>query len=531
MTVRKIKMPNGQMSPKFYAQFRNHTGRKVRMPLFEQKGLSDKVAAKINDLLAYRKAGAELDPALSRWIDERPQDMRDDLARCGLIDSDRRHASLSLMQNLEGEKIGGVIRTPGLRQYLEGKNGPSRHTAEKVQKIQTLIDAGKGKLRTPSDLTPARVLEVISEMRQGVEGASGISIQTANHYIQAAKQFSRWMYKNGRHHTDTLSALDPVRPAKGENPKVWEAGPFTVEELSALVAFTKKSPTRFGMTGEARAMLYAVAYETGLRSGECRKITPADVSLVTVGGMTAGRVALHGKHAKNRKNAVQYIQPATWEALSVLFAGKASSDPIFTMPNRTNVARMLDKDREEARQAWIDAGTEEDQAIRQVSRFLAKTDDAGKVRHFHSLRHTTDTQLLRVGTDLKTAQSVMRHSDPRLTLERYAHASEALRIGAVLSLPDVLSGDSPVAPLRDTAGSGSIQLSPQLSHDALNPETSADAGGQIPGTETEVPLSQDRPENTDDSFATQQGRSTHPRKPPVGIEPTTSGLQNRCSAN
>ncbi len=47
---------------------------------------------------------------------------------------------------------------------------------------------------------------------------------------------------------------------------------------------------------------------------------------------------------------------------------------------------------------------------------------------FHDLRHTTGSLLIMSGADLAAVQRILRHSDPKLTTEAYAHlAPEYLR--------------------------------------------------------------------------------------------------------
>ena len=47
---------------------------------------------------------------------------------------------------------------------------------------------------------------------------------------------------------------------------------------------------------------------------------------------------------------------------------------------------------------------------------------------FHDLRHTTGSLLIMWGADLAAVQCILRHSDPKLTTEVYAHlAPEYLR--------------------------------------------------------------------------------------------------------
>lgn len=56
------------------------------------------------------------------------------------------------------------------------------------------------------------------------------------------------------------------------------------------------------------------------------------------------------------------------------------------------------------------------------------TTEDGRI-DFHALRHTYVTRLLAMGCGIKTTQTLARHSDPRLTLNHYAHTeSENLRV-------------------------------------------------------------------------------------------------------
>lgn len=54
--------------------------------------------------------------------------------------------------------------------------------------------------------------------------------------------------------------------------------------------------------------------------------------------------------------------------------------------------------------------------------FFNLTEKAGVIRiRFHDIRHLFATQLKRQGWDVKVAQELLGHSDPRITLEIYQH--------------------------------------------------------------------------------------------------------------
>ena len=64
-------------------------------------------------------------------------------------------------------------------------------------------------------------------------------------------------------------------------------------------------------------------------------------------------------------------------------------------------------------------------------------DSAGRVADFHALRHTFISSLAASGVHPKTAQTLARHSDIRLTLDRYAHVFNKQQVEAINSLPDL----------------------------------------------------------------------------------------------
>ena len=66
--------------------------------------------------------------------------------------------------------------------------------------------------------------------------------------------------------------------------------------------------------------------------------------------------------------------------------------------------------------------------------FLKSVDSDDERIDFHSLRHTCATWLIHAGADVKTIQSVMRHADIKLTLDKYGHLFPGSEADAVAKL-------------------------------------------------------------------------------------------------
>jgi integrase len=69
---------------------------------------------------------------------------------------------------------------------------------------------------------------------------------------------------------------------------------------------------------------------------------------------------------------------------------------------------------------------------------IEPVDAQGRVVDTHSLRHGYGSALARAGVPLKMTQELMRHGDPKLTMNIYSHLSAYDLHGAIAdALPDL----------------------------------------------------------------------------------------------
>ena len=107
--------------------------------------------------------------------------------------------------------------------------------------------------------------------------------------------------------------------------------------------------------------------------------------------------------------------------------------------------------------------------------YVVQGRDGPEYADFHSLRHSYVSMLARSGIAPKLAVELARHSDIRLTMNRYAHVTLQDRAEAVRNLPSVLSaGRSSSAP-DGPEGGQSLTLPLTLSYPIL---TLAGDGGR-----------------------------------------------------
>jgi len=81
-------------------------------------------------------------------------------------------------------------------------------------------------------------------------------------------------------------------------------------------------------------------------------------------------------------------------------------------------------------------------------------DEQGRVFDFHALRHHFITSLATAGVHPKVAQTLARHSDINLTMDRYTHLAVADVAGGLDGLPELPSEPATTGTAKATGTDG-----------------------------------------------------------------------------
>jgi integrase len=277
---------------------------------------------------------------------------------------------------------------------LKSKKRAKKHVDSTESHIKRIIVSAS--MRLAGDLTTAAVGEALIALEQ-----AGLSHRTRNSYAIAIKSFSRWLYRDGR---VSVYSLETVGRLNEDNHRVYERRALAENELQTLIAVTKTAPTWRNMTGTDRAWLYTLAATTGLRRFELWTVTPEDFDFGT-----RPVLALDGSRTKNHQACEQPLPEYLVPELKAWLSTKAPRTIVFRLSNDTY--EMLRADLELA-------------GIKPI-------DDQGRHLDMHSFRHTYGTMLALAGVALKVTQKLMRHSDPKLTMNIYSHVSPYDEHGAI----------------------------------------------------------------------------------------------------
>jgi integrase len=269
---------------------------------------------------------------------------------------------------------------------------------------------------------------------------AGQSARTRQCRITSVKALTRWAWREGLLPADPLAGLRRPNP---ETDRRMRRRMLQVEEWRWLESTTLNAPTRFGMSGEQRALLFAVAIQTGLRSGELRGLTRASLHL------SAKRpyIRVEAGGTKNRCAAQQYLRAELAERLVAHAAQMAPGAPVFRLPDAWDMAAMLREDLADARQAWIDAVRHDAEQAKErtESDFLTPKNSEGRTLDFHALRHTCGAWAAMGGASPKAMQTLMRHSTITLTLDTYGHLLPGEAAETVEKMPGFDSDEASAA--------------------------------------------------------------------------------------
>ncbi len=480
-------------SKKWYVEFVDAAGIRRRVPGYADKQATQQLASELE-----RRAARE---------------------QSGLVDRFAEHRKRPLSEHVDD-----------FRNALVAKGTTEKHANLVTGRVRRTFE-GCRFVFWP-DISASRLQSYIAELHADTEKKRGISIQTCNFYLQAAKQFCRFMVRDGR------APNNPLEHLQGGNVRTdrrHDRRALTVDELRGVLEAAQEGPERFGMTGPDRANLYQLAAETGLRASELRSLTWASFDL----DGAPPTVTVRAAYAKGGRDDTLPLKLSMASLFTRWRAGSASPDSgsVFpTMPLSDRTASLLRADLSDARAKWIDTPGigETERKRREQSKFLAYRDDAGRVADFHALRHTFATFLADGGVHPKQAQDLVRHSDINLTMTRYTHTLVADRAAALSALPDLsggdlgqqqratgtydAAGDCLPTSLPTPAASIPTPAAPVCSQQGVSWKSVANVSAD--GTEAcRTSLHPSAPHSI--------GASS---KPPDGLEPSTCGLQNRCSS-
>jgi integrase/recombinase XerD len=244
----------------------------------------------------YRKPVVVTDPKTGQKVKSHPRSgggsTKTPRAVCGGIpwpstSWQLKPCSTEIVKQVEREKAGLVDPTDrerkrplaehiaDFRRYKENRDIGEKQISEVLRQLNRMVKTCKW--RTIGDITARSLLDFLGDLRKPAgKGKRGLSAQTYNHYLRAAKQFTRWLLRDQRIVVDPLAHLSNINTSADRR---HDRRALTHDEFTRLVAAARTGKRVEGMTGADRAMLYVLAGWTGFRKGELGSLTKSSFRL------------------------------------------------------------------------------------------------------------------------------------------------------------------------------------------------------------------------------------------------------------
>jgi integrase len=230
--------------------------------------------------------------------------------------------------------------------------------------------------------------------------------KTFNEYLNAISGLLNWMRRQARIAANPLQVVGKVE-TRGRDTR--ERRALTDAEMRKLLAVSGK-----------RKAVYLMAVFTGLRRGELRQLQWRDVHLEDA---AQPFVVVRASTTKNHEQATIKLHQDVVVALREWREECGDIEgAVFTVPKMKTFRKDLEK-----------AG-------------IPYRDAESRVADFHSLRGTLCTNLQNASVGTRTAQEIMRHSDPRLTAKVYTDTSKLHTWSAIDKLPSLLGNEAEALP-------------------------------------------------------------------------------------
>jgi len=309
-------------------------------------------------------------------------------------------------------------------QYLTAKGNTQRYANKVKYRITCLF--GMARIESLKDITPSSIQNGLGSLKE-----NGKSNKTLNDYLAAVKGFCRWLRRDGR------IPENPIDHLGGFNVHVdrrHDRRAFTDEELVRLFETTRTGRTLQRCSGQERALIYKLSALTGLRRNEIASLTKSSFHFDT----PVKTVTVEAAFSKHRREDTLPLPEEIIPELIGYLRDKREDGPVFKVPE--GISKMI---KEDVGNAGIPYETKEGFA------------------DFHSLRHTFITRLVKSGVNIKTAQVLARHSDPRLTLGVYSHIQLIDQFQAIKKIPQLETGNEGK---REAMATGTESLSAKCRH-------------------------------------------------------------------
>jgi site-specific recombinase XerC len=300
-SVYKRPADKGKKNKPWLIEYVDHEGKRAYAKGFTDKGLTEQLAAKLENEVMLRKRGM-IDPAQERL--------------------------LAVKQSPIADALGAFERS------LDETT--PKHRKLTMTRVRRLIEASG--TQTIGELEAERIEDALKSIRR----AEDLGNRTYNHYLQAVDEFGKWLVSSKRLPTNPVAGIDRLN---AETDVRHQRRALTPDEVSRLVRAARDSGREVqGYSGELRARVYLTSFFTGLRRLELASLTPRSFKLDDA----QPTLVVEAACSKHRRKDTLPMHPELVAMVREWIEGLEPDEPLFPRLARKKTYTMVQKDLERA---------------------------------------------------------------------------------------------------------------------------------------------------------------------------------------
>ncbi len=245
----------------------------------------------------------------------------------------------------------------------------------------------------------------LSSLLLSLQTDKGLKYKTVKMAFNVLSQIFKKAYLSRLILPNPMDFVECPRPTNAEG-KETEIEMYTAEELKYILKCLKNEPLQW-------QAYVRVLIDTGCRRGEASALKWSCVDL--------------------EKREIRIESSLNYTPNKGIYLGHTKTGGIRTIPISKETTDLLKKIKEEQKQAkvvsldgWVFTKSDNVSVIHPAmpSQFFERFGKQYNINHFHphKLRHTTISQLLINGADVKTVAEIAGHANATMTLSVYAHS-------------------------------------------------------------------------------------------------------------
>ena len=285
----------------YWIQYVDHTGKRKTHKGFTDKGLTEQLAAKLENEVMLRKSG--------------------------LIDSDTEDVANIKLATIEGElKL--------YKEALSGKGNSTKHIDLTIGRITRVLNGSR--INKVGQIDAGKVEVYLYKMRK----KKNLGAKTFNHYAQALQSFGAWLVSKRKLARNPMLGIDRLNTESDVRHK---RRALKADEIAKLIAAARSSEKDVQCySPELRAKLYIIAYGTGLRRKELASLTKSNFDLEAA----PPTVTVEAASSKHRKKDVLPLHPEVVALLTGWFDQLGSRQKLFPSLAKKKTWLMVKQDLE-----------------------------------------------------------------------------------------------------------------------------------------------------------------------------------------